>query len=222
MKFFVESVTLAWRVVSPTIEADEIDACIHDLVTRYEEPHRYYHTLAHIVDLLRVIKSEIPESHFDEIGEHEVARLILMCAYHDVICVPLASGCEELSALYFGDIARGNGVNTTDILSVERGIAASKDHAVRPLTLSETEHVFLDADISAFWRSNKATFAADVNALVVEAEAVGVTQQEFIERRKAFLVRLLKESGGEIYRSKFFVRQNKIACRKIRAQIKGC
>ena len=112
-------------------------------------------------------------------------------------------------------------MNIADIIPIQRGIAASKDHAVRPLTLSETEHAFLDADISAFWRSNKATFAADVNALVVEAEAVGVTQQEFTLRRKAFLVRLLRESGGEIYRSKFFVRHNKTACRNIRAQIKG-
>ena len=89
-----------------------------------------------------------------------------------------------------------------------------------PLALSETEHVFLDADISAFWRSTPTTFAADVSALIAEAESVGVQPRQFLEGRKVFLVRLLKESHSEIYRSAFFSKHNAVACRNLRAQIR--
>ena len=63
--------------------AEIVDAAYADLVARYQEPHRRYHTLEHIMEVLeRVTGTEVE----------------LACWFHDVIYDTKASDSEARSA----------------------------------------------------------------------------------------------------------------------------
>lgn len=92
-----------------------IDGAFADLVARYGEPHRRYHTLEHIGEVLALVNG----------GAVELAAW-----FHDVIYDTRASDSEARSATYAGEVlARLNG--PADVIAeVQRLIALTAGHVV--------------------------------------------------------------------------------------------
>ena len=106
-----------------------------DIVARYAEPHRAYHTIHHIEHVLAKV---------DEIGHGEDPAVVLAAILHDVIYAPERDDNEERSADYARRVLAGHH-------SVERVaslIAATKTH--EGTEGDEGLDALLDADLSTF------------------------------------------------------------------------
>jgi predicted metal-dependent HD superfamily phosphohydrolase len=150
-----------------------------ELLGRYAEPHRRYHDLAHLDDVLR---------HVDELAEHagDVHVVRLAAWFHDAVYDTTASDNEERSAL----LAQ----TTLSELRVEDGIAAevarlvrsTADHAPAPGDLDAA--VLCDADL-AILASGPERYQLFVEA--VRAEYEHVDDREFATGRADVLRSLL-------------------------------
>ncbi|UEG52008.1 adenylyltransferase/cytidyltransferase family protein [Mucilaginibacter daejeonensis] len=75
-------------LLKPTVEVPD------EVLQRYQEPHRFYHTLDHLADLLLQIRN----------SDHAGNKVLMLAAvYHDVIYDPRSATNEEDSARYFDD-----------------------------------------------------------------------------------------------------------------------
>jgi predicted metal-dependent HD superfamily phosphohydrolase len=111
----VAQAVVAFRIVASQwgAPADAVDDAYTDLVTRYGEPHRRYHTLEHIGEVLeRVHGTEVE----------------LAAWYHDVIYDTTAADSEARSAAYAGDRLRGLGAPVEVIDEVQRLIGLTAGH----------------------------------------------------------------------------------------------
>ena len=87
----VELLAARWRTLWPDADEATVARVYDDLVARYAEPQRAYHTLDHIADCLR---------HFDAV-RHLVAwpaAVALAIWFHDAIYDPRRADNEEQSA----------------------------------------------------------------------------------------------------------------------------
>jgi predicted metal-dependent HD superfamily phosphohydrolase len=171
----------AWIRAAAAVEArgDVAQAGV-DLLGRYAEPHRRYHDLAHLDDVLR---------HVDELAEHagDVHVVRMAAWFHDAVYDPTATDNEERSAL----LAQ----TTLSELRVEDGIAAevarlvrgTADHAPEPGDLDAA--VLCDADL-AILASGPERYQVYVEA--VRAEYAHVDDRAFAAGRAAVLRGLLE------------------------------
>ena len=73
-----------------TRDSDNLETIYTEIVTSYREPHRFYHTLSHVRDLVSLIQ---------ECGEVEgKATLLFTAFFHDVVYNPGSSSNEKESA----------------------------------------------------------------------------------------------------------------------------
>lgn len=108
-----------------------------DVVARYGEPQRHYHTAAHLDAVLAMV---------DELGGGAPrADTRLAVWFHDVIYDPTAADNEELSAVLAREQLGGLGVDAAVIGAVERMIRATKTH--QPSEDPEAA-LMLDADLA--------------------------------------------------------------------------
>jgi predicted metal-dependent HD superfamily phosphohydrolase len=114
------------------------------LVRHYREPHRGYHTLAHIADCLR---------HFDEV-RHMVARdadaIEAAIWFHDVIYDPRGSDNEGASAAYATAALARLGADEPFRAEVNRLIGLTR-HAELPTDLAG--QLMVDIDLSSLGAS---------------------------------------------------------------------
>lgn len=126
-----------WHRLASTWDAprDVVDAVFADVVARYSEPHRRYHTLEHIAEVLAVA---------DALGasvEVEWAAWL-----HDVIYDVRAADSEARSAGYAGDILARLCVPDDVIAEVQRLIELSAAHDV--VAGDKNGAVFVEADLA--------------------------------------------------------------------------
>lgn len=75
-----------------------LDITIDEILNRWQEPQRYYHTINHLNDLL----FDINQLKIDgKISEHEYEKLVIMAIFHDIVYEPTSSTNEEDSARIF-------------------------------------------------------------------------------------------------------------------------
>jgi len=131
----------AWHEVA----GDRFDTVVNDLLLRHGEPHRRYHTSAHVMSVLRHVReicaNDAQARTIDESGR----QLILAAAlFHDAIYNPASATNEDDSArlalahlewLPWSDDRR---------LAVAQLIRGTKDHVPR----SWVEAVLFDADLA--------------------------------------------------------------------------
>ena len=115
--------------------ADVIDAVFADLATRYGEPHRHYHTLEHIAEVLTVVEE------LDGTAEVEWAAWL-----HDVIYDVRASDSEARSAGYAGDVLARLRAPEHVVSEVQRLIELSARHEIVAGDRNGT--VFVEADLA--------------------------------------------------------------------------
>jgi pantetheine-phosphate adenylyltransferase len=103
-----------------------------EVINRYQEPHRFYHTLDHLQDIYQQLEDK-------ELADNKA--LLLATAYHDVIYNPQSSTNEENSAKYFMQYYKANDQLKQEVYNI---ILDTKTHQPQ----SELSSVFCDLDLN--------------------------------------------------------------------------
>ena len=170
-----------WRdlVVLLGIDDAEADRVGGDLASRYAEPHRAYHTQAHLRHVLEVI--DFLRGH-ERIDDHVAVRLAAW--FHDAVYDPRAADNEDASARLAAKIL------------TDWQVPPDRVAHVHALVLATAEHVAAGPDAAALVDADLAILAADPDTYQVYARAVRVEyghldEREWQQGRAVVLRRLL-------------------------------
>jgi len=105
-----------------------------EILSSYEEQHRFYHTTQHLLDILEDLKRNGGTS--DE--------LFLAAVYHDAVYDPKASDNEERSADLFIEHAKNSSLSTDQKNKIKQYILDTKTHK----TEDATSQILINADLS--------------------------------------------------------------------------
>lgn len=106
-----------------------------DVINLYEEPHRFYHTLAHIEDVLKQLQEA-------DLLKHD--ELFLAAVFHDIVYNPRSTNNEEDSADYFLNAAKSSGLTNDQKAHIKQLILDTKTH--KPTVPFSEE--FIKADLA--------------------------------------------------------------------------
>ncbi len=95
------------------------------LVTAYQEPHRQYHTLEHVAEVLRVVPRLLPT-------DIDSRPVLLAAWFHDAVYNPRAADNEARSADLAEKLLPGVGVPTDVAGEVRRLVMATAHAGVAP------------------------------------------------------------------------------------------
>lgn len=152
-----------------------------DLLDRWSEPHRRYHTLDHLAVMLDVIDEH------SEVADDPVA-VRLAAWFHDAIYEPFASDNEERSAALAGSVLPGLGVAADRVAEVARLVRLTAGHTVA--AGDRNGALLADADL-AILASQPADYAR--YAAAVRAEYAAVPEDAFRSGRAQILGAFLAE-----------------------------
>ena len=135
---------LAKKSVFEGVPAQLVHEALLNLVERYSEPHRFYHSLAHI-DNLFITTSTIRE--FSGTVEPDYSTIVALAIwFHDVIYDTHANDNEEKSAEYAETVLTRLNVRQAVLDRVKTLVLATKNHQASTNDL--TCQIFLDADLA--------------------------------------------------------------------------
>jgi predicted metal-dependent HD superfamily phosphohydrolase len=150
-----------------------------DLVERYAEPHRRYHDLRHLAEVLDRI---------DQLAAYadDRATVELAAWFHDAIYDPHRSDNEEASARLAEDLLLARGVGQAQVASVARLVRLTASHD--PGADDADGAVLCDADLAVLAEAPEryGEYVADVRA-----EYAHVDDEAFRRGRADVLERLL-------------------------------
>jgi len=174
---------------------DHDPAAIYRVLARfYGQPHRHYHTLAHVEDCLREADAfRAAEPTF--LSEEMWHAVELALWFHDVIHQPGADDNEERSADVFDAIASAAMVPPPFIAAVRRLILATKIDTPSP---TAEEQVIIDCDLASLGYA-PAIFRR--SGIAIRKEYGFVPDREFAETRRTTFLRLSERPG--IFRTEF-------------------
>jgi predicted metal-dependent HD superfamily phosphohydrolase len=176
-----------------------------ELLRRYAEPHRHYHGLAHLADVLRRI---------DEFAEDNDLFLVRLAAwFHDAVYAipPGQLSNEEASArLVRRELGRA-GLEQEDINEVARLVRLTTTH--RPKPHDPEGELICDADLAVL-AGTPEEYAGYVAG--VRAEYAQVPDETFWAGRLAIMSELL--SGNLFHTTKGFRRCEKAARANVEAE----
>ena len=135
----------AWRAAVSAVGGRPVDADVDDLLARYRQPHRRYHTLDHVAAVLRDAGSLAAD-----LEPAQRAHVALAACGHDVVYDGAPGADERASAEWTGAALRAAGVSDADAACVERLILLTADHATDLAAdpADATAAVLLDADLA--------------------------------------------------------------------------
>jgi predicted metal-dependent HD superfamily phosphohydrolase len=165
---------VAFRVVASQWQAAPIavDAAYDDLVTRYREPHRRYHTFEHVTDVVaRVHGTEVE----------------LAAWYHDVIYDATRSDNEARSADHAAHVLSGLGAPADVIAEVRRLILLTAGHEAEDPRGRDL--IAADLAILTSERARYQQYVRDVRAEYahVDDDAWRTGRAAVLERLRAFV-----------------------------------
>ncbi len=168
----VDPDTLASGSANPAAAGD-------DLIARWSEPQRHYHTLTHLERMLDVVDGHVAAS-------DDPQAVALACWFHDAVYDPTRGDNEEASAMLAETVLSRLGVGPDLIGEVVRLVRLTADHAVADGDRNGA--LLVDADL-AILATDASTYAAYTTA--VRAEYSHVNDEMFSRGRSAVLHRLL-------------------------------
>ena len=149
----------------------------NEFITRYSEPHRFYHTAQHIKYCLN--EYELVRKHFEDSLMAKVGIL-----YHDIIYNPL-SNTNEIESV---DYAEHCGLlNTAFYSSAAAKIIMATTHQQHNLSMDEK--LVADIDIAGFGKSER---IFRYNNELVRKEYPTIPEKEYAEGRIKVLSRFIK------------------------------
>lgn len=157
----------------------------NDIIERYNEKHRYYHDVDHIISMFQQFDIIVHQLY----SPKNVAAAIFC---HDVIYNTFSTKNEENSADYVDNL--DNKINKNE---VKEFILATKSHL--PRTNNNDELYFLDIDLSVLGMDYSICYQYDAN---IRKEFSWVDNETFINKRGDILREILGE--GPIFRTNYF------------------
>jgi predicted metal-dependent HD superfamily phosphohydrolase len=158
-----------------------------NLIARYREPHRHYHTAKHLLDVLTMI---------DQLADdHDLFLVQLAAWYHDAIyAIPAGQlSNEEASARLALRELSLVGLEQEDLNQIARLVRLTETHLPGPR--DPEGELLCDADLSIL-ASDPAQYADYVAA--IRAEYAQVPEEQFLAGRLAVLSEL---ADREIFRT---------------------
>ncbi|MBS1637769.1 MAG: adenylyltransferase/cytidyltransferase family protein [Bacteroidetes bacterium] len=104
-----------------------------EILARYDESHRHYHTMDHVIEVLGYLQTHI-----------DCNELFLTAVFHDIIYDPRSKTNEEDSAALFLKEAAGTGISDKSKENIRQMILETAHH--RPG--SDLSKVFIEADLA--------------------------------------------------------------------------
>ena len=145
------------------------------LEAHYNEPHRHYHTLTHINDMITILMN------FTDII-NDVKSIYLATLFHDVIYDPQSSTNEEDSAALFETLC-GDLLPNELFIKVKEYIIETKAHKVYNSDDNDLK-LFIDADMSILGRE---PVVYQQYCSQIRLEYQHVSDDIYCTRRAAFL-----------------------------------
>jgi len=189
----VDGLKARWRAhlqMLGNFSADLVGRTFDDLCASYSEPHRRYHTLAHLTSLFACL-----EHHAEEIGDPP--RIAFATWYHDIVYDPRRGDNEAKSAERALKELADLGADGALRSHVMQLILATKDHTKGGRDYDDD--IFLDADF-AILGAPEAEYRQYVRD--VRAEYAHVDDARWKAGRGAFLSKLA--AGPRIFRTGVF------------------
>lgn len=151
---------------------------LSELIRRYAEPQRHYHTMQHLAECF---------SHFAQLGAdaEQPAQIILALWFHDAIYDVPGSGNELRSAEWASAAVLAAGASRSVAERIHALVMATC-HDALPATLDEK--ILVDIDLSILGAA-RARF--DEYERQVRAEYAWVPEAEFCSKRRAILATFL-------------------------------
>lgn len=187
----VEKEALLRRSWNLLIESNQLDSgeLYKELRDRYAEPHRHYHNITHVAQVLKFL---------EEVGAQK-KELYWAAWFHDVVYEPGRRDNEERSANLARDKLREINLPVASIGEILKLILATDGHK----TDSDVAGQFLDADLSIL--------AGDENEYKLYAENIRkeystLDDEVFINGRKQFIESMLARDFvflSDVFRRKF-------------------
>ncbi len=127
-----------WRQLFRNSELNKVESIYSDVLNRYSEKHRHYHTIDHVSACLR---------HLDSVGNIDNQREIEIALwFHDVIYSPVKKDNEDQSAVFACSALTALGESEQVIDSVKHLIILTK-HPSDPKELHEKYLIDIDLSI---------------------------------------------------------------------------
>ncbi len=160
---------------------DEVRAAVAaGLLERYAEPHRRYHGLTHLAEVLAGV-----DSLGDALPDRTAVRLAAW--FHDAVYEPVRADNEERSADLAEQVLGEIGLSSAVVAEVGRLVRLTASHT--PAPQDEAGSVLCDADLAVL-ASEPARYAAYVAG--VRAEYEHLDDATFATGRRMILQTLLK------------------------------
>ena len=128
----------------------------HDVLMRYQEPHRHYHSLIHLADCLN--QAAALRNQFEHAGEVEYALW-----FHDAIYDTRKSDNEQRCADWACDTARAAGISAEASQRIHALILATR-HSALPATADATLLVDIDLSILGAARARFETYEQEIRS----------------------------------------------------------
>jgi predicted metal-dependent HD superfamily phosphohydrolase len=138
------------------------------LVQLYSEPHRHYHTLEHIAEMLKIV------GRLSSQCENPLA-VQLAVWWHDAVYDPTKNDNESLSADLAGEMLPALGVDAMTVNNVQRLILATAHFTAERNGDADTD-VLLDADLAIL---GAAEARYDRYAAAIRQEYANVPQADY-------------------------------------------
>jgi predicted metal-dependent HD superfamily phosphohydrolase len=106
------------------LEKYKIKANLNMLLEMWNEPHRSYHNLNHLVDLTNMINSDYANS---KINQVTTEKLLLTSLFHDIVYDPTRTDNEVKSAEFFLNLCAEK--KDIHILDIKQAILDTATHA---------------------------------------------------------------------------------------------
>ena len=196
----VETLQAGWvRLVGRYGVASEAAYPMFDrLAAAYSEPHRYYHNLEHVAEMLRVTGRLAKFA-----GDPAAVELAVW--FHDAVYDPRAKDNEERSAQLAAECLKGLAVGP----AVAELVRATAHLTAAPLSPDPDATVLLDADLAVLAAAEPryARYAADVRK-----EYAWVSDVDYRAGRTAVLERFL--AWPRIYHTDVMFTEGEAAARR--------
>lgn len=189
-----EEVTRVWRDIAHRhgCEAASADTVLAELLRAHSEPHRHYHTLEHIAELLQCLEEQGGASDRDAVS--------LAILFHDVMYDSASRDNEEESAELAAERLTALGFPPSLITKVDRYIRATR-HSLPARQHDDPDlNLLLDLDLSIL-AAPPDRYAAYVRGIREEYRAVpqdifaaGRRQmlESFLARKQIYLTERLR------------------------------
>ena len=154
-----DDLVAGWRAIVGWSDAG--DRAMSELAGRYAEPHRRYHGVEHLVQVVRRVNELLP-AEYDHPLRVGIDAIVLAAWFHDAVYDPRADDNERRSADLGDTVLRMLGLPEHTLAAVDRLVMATRDH--RPSSLDEA--ILLDADLAVLGAASDvyATYVRHVRA----------------------------------------------------------